>query len=238
MKRTPMIHTLRVSVLLLVLTNIMATTASADEFEDTFGFTPINRPAANPAPTPAPAAPARPVVTPASFTRNAGIPEAGPQVPPPAAAPATAVATGGISDRPTVQTNQAPLQETQQDLDEQLWLFARAGNLPVVRELVQKGASLNITTRFGETPLHAAATFGHAQVVSSLLAQGANVNASTTRGWTPLHSAARFGRPVVANLLKQRGASSQIRTNDLGNKTPIDMAIDKGDLRLARILGY
>lgn len=234
MKRIPMIHTLRVSVLLLVLTNIMATTASADDFADMFGFTATNnRPAANPAPVPA--APALPVITPASFSSNAGIPEAGPQAAPPAA---TAVATGGISDRPTVQTNQAPLQETQEDLDEQLWLFARAGNLPVVMELIQKGANLNITTRYGETPLHAAATFGHVRVVNYLIAQGANVNALTTRGWTPLHSAARFGHPVVANVLKQQGANSLARTSDLGNKTPIEMAVDTGDLRLARILGY
>lgn len=227
MKRTPMIHTLRVSVLLLVLTNLIATTASADDFADTFGFTPVNRPAA----TPAPAAPAaRPVITPASFNSTAA-----PSVP---SANSTAVATAGISDRPTVSTPQAPLQETQQDLDEQLWLFARAGNLPVVMELIQKGANLNIATRYGETPLHAAATFGHVPVVNYLLAQGANVNALTSRGWTPLHSAARFGRPIVANLLKQRGANSFARTSDLGNKTPIDMAIDTGDLRLARILGY
>lgn len=229
-----MIHRLRVSVLLLVLTNLLITTANADEFADTFGFTPINR-AAPASPAPAPAAPARPVVTPASFSRTAGIPEAGPQVAPP---PAASSAAGGISDRPTVSTPQAPLQETQQDLDEQLWLFARAGNLPVVMELIQKGANLNITTRYGETPLHAAATFGHAPVVNYLLSKGANVNALTTRGWTPLHSAARFGRTIVANLLKQRGANSLARTNDLGNKTPIDMAIDAGDLRLARILGY
>jgi ankyrin repeat protein len=127
---------------------------------------------------------------------------------------------------------------SQRDLDDQLWLAALAGNLGMLSELVEKGANPRIATRYGETAIHAAAARGHMQIIEYLAKRGVNINARTTNGWTALHHAVRFGHANVANYLVQAGANPRMPTSDAGQKTPIDIAMDKNDLRMARILGY
>jgi len=137
----------------------------------------------------------------------------------------------------TVDTRPVP-QYTQRDLDEQLWLTALTGNVGALSQLITLGANPRIATRHGETALHAAAARGHLQVVNFLMKSGVSIHARTTNGWTPLHHAARFGHASVANVLVRSGASTQARSSDAGRKTPIEIAVDKGDLRLARIMGW
>ena len=79
---------------------------------------------------------------------------------------------------------------------------------------------------------------GSLPTVVLLVNNGANVNSVTSNGWTPLHHAARFGRADVANFLIQHGANPKIATRDNPPKTPVQMAVDRGDLRIARMLGY
>ncbi|MGB0846641.1 MAG: ankyrin repeat domain-containing protein [Thiolinea sp.] len=140
---------------------------------------------------------------------------------------------------PTVVVDSAPVpQMTQRDLDERLWLTALTGNVGAIVELVEQGANPNIATRYGETAMHAAAARGHLNIVHYLLKKGVSIHSRTTNGWTPLHHAARFGHASVANFLVQSGANPRVPTNDAGHKTPIDIAVEKGDLRTARIMGW
>ena len=55
---------------------------------------------------------------------------------------------------------------------------ARGGNLEVVRELLQHGASVNATTATGHTPLLIACAGSHTEIARSLLEHRADVNAS------------------------------------------------------------
>ncbi|HPY42453.1 MAG TPA: ankyrin repeat domain-containing protein, partial [Thiolinea sp.] len=91
---------------------------------------------------------------------------------------------------------------------------------------------------YGETAIHAAAARWHLQIIQFLAQKGVNINARTSNGWTALHHAVRFGHANVANYLVQAGANPRMPTSDAGQKTPIDLAMDKNDLRMARILGY
>nr|CAA6829136.1 MAG: Unknown protein [uncultured Thiotrichaceae bacterium] len=136
-----------------------------------------------------------------------------------------------------VDTRPVP-QYTQRDLDEQLWLTALTGNVGALSKLVTMGANPKIATSHGETALHAAAARGHLHVVNFLLRSGVSLHSRTSNGWTPLHHAARFGHATIANVLVRSGANPRIPTSDAGRKTPIDIAIDKGDMRMARIMGY
>ncbi len=144
------------------------------------------------------------------------------------------------SDAATITVDERPVpQLTQRDLDEQLWLNALTGNVNALTQLVSLGANPRIATSHGETALHAAAARGHIQVVSFLLRRGGvSIHSQTSNGWTPLHHAARFGHATVANFLVRSGANPRLTTRDAGRKTPIDIALDKGDLRMARILGW
>lgn len=129
-------------------------------------------------------------------------------------------------------------QYSQRDLDEALWMTALSGDINALTLLVREGANPGIATSHGETALHAAAARGHLRVVSFLLQQGVSAHSRTTNGWTPLHHAARFGHVSVANFLVRSGANPHSPTQDAGRKTPIDIALDKHDLRMARVMGW
>lgn len=95
-------------------------------------------------------------------------------------------------------------------LDIWLWMFARRGNLPVVKLLVELGLSVNernseITP---EGPIGSAADAGHLEIVKWLLEHGADIN-HTFRGvrrCMPLFGAARNGHLGVVKLLVEHGA--------------------------------
>lgn len=151
----------------------------------------------------------------------------------------TTLPNAAASSAPTVAADTTPVpQMSQRDLDERLWLSALAGNLGMVTDLVNQGANPRIATRYGETAIHAAAARGHIQIIDFLAKKGVNINARTSNGWTALHHAVRFGHANVANYLVQAGANPRVQASDAGQKTPIDIAMDKNDLRMARILGY
>ena len=63
-----------------------------------------------------------------------------------------------------------------------------------VRKLSELGACVNVSSKSGWTPMHAAATRGHTCTVIRLAALGAHVEARDQHARTPLHLAARWGR--------------------------------------------
>lgn len=128
--------------------------------------------------------------------------------------------------------------QNQRDQNEELWLAALGGNIGRIRGLVEQGADPSFSTRFGETALHAAASRGHLEPLIYLANHGGNVNARTSKGWTPLHHAARFGHSEAVRYLLKMGAIPQARTSDLGNKTPMQMALDSNHVDIAIMLGY
>lgn len=73
---------------------------------------------------------------------------------------------------------------------------------PMLERLLQAGASPNVRTHEGLTPLHLAARTGSVGLCRALLAAGANSSATTPAGDTPLQLA-RLGRhPAVVELLE------------------------------------
>ncbi len=93
-----------------------------------------------------------------------------------------------------------------------LMMAALRQNLPAMRQLVGRGALVNLD---GWTPLHYAATGGNVEAIELLLAQGAAVDARSPNGSTPLMMAARYGSEQGTALLLKRGANPALR-NDQG----------------------
>jgi len=122
---------------------------------------------------------------------------------------------------------------------------AAAGNVPLVRRLIQLGADINATgdTRMSSgsqmTALHEAIKFNRAQVCQVLLESGANPNVMAFGFTTPLHLAFSENREEMANLLLDYGAEpfqGKLFTND--ETTPFELAITRSNGRLtARMLG-
>lgn len=217
------------SLLISVALSSVSVPVLANETEDVFGNFRSNRtvtPPAAPAATPvASAAPApQPAVSPASApAANPPVaPVANANAPQPAAAPA----------------EPEPPPKTAEQLTSEIWDAARSGNTAAVQVALQEGANPNSATHLGETAMHAAVAAGSLSTVIALKNAGGNINAVTSNGWTPLHHAARFRRADIANYLRTQGANPQAYTRDNPPKTPLQMALDNGDMRIARILGY
>lgn len=71
-------------------------------------------------------------------------------------------------------------QDPKQQLNDQLFEAARAGDAELVASLLDKGADVNAKYRYGTTALFKAAERGHAKVVKVLLDRGADATISDT----------------------------------------------------------
>lgn len=65
-------------------------------------------------------------------------------------------------------------------VDEDLLVAARKGDAPAVTSLIEKGAAIETTTPYGQTPLYLAAIAGHEAAVRALLEKGAKANVRDT----------------------------------------------------------
>jgi uncharacterized protein len=114
---------------------------------------------------------------------------------------------------------------------------AKAGDAEAIHVLLAKGADVKLTTKFGMTPLMAAAGLGtkeedttgrkktEAEAIASIklcLDAGADVNAVNNQGDTALHGAAQKGFDQVVQFLADHGAQLDIK--DKKGHTPLDAA--------------
>jgi uncharacterized protein len=115
---------------------------------------------------------------------------------------------------------------------------AKAGDAEAMQALLGKGADPKLATRFGITPLMAAAGLGtkeedttgrkktEAEAIASIklcLAAGVDVNAADLQGDTALHGAAQKGYDQVVQFLVDHGAKLDIK--DKRGHTPLDAAM-------------
>jgi uncharacterized protein len=115
---------------------------------------------------------------------------------------------------------------------------AKAGDTEVMQVLLAKGADVKLTTKFGMTPVMAAAGLGtkeedttgrkktQAEAIASIklcLDAGADVNAVNNQGDTALHGAAQKGFDEVVQFLADHGAKLDVK--DKRGHTPLDAAM-------------
>jgi ankyrin repeat protein len=107
-----------------------------------------------------------------------------------------------------------------------LMLAAAKGHVPLVRVLLEGGASVETTNNDQWTALHYAAFHGHAPVCRLLLDRRARVDTVNISLETPLHVAARKGRWDVVILLVNKGAN--VRLKNKKRQTASDVALSEG----------
>lgn len=110
--------------------------------------------------------------------------------------------------------------------------------LPLIEELINRGADVNAADAQGMTPLHFAAERGTIPIIKTLLDAGANPNAIDDRG-EPLICSAVFGlngdRPaVILSLLAGKPDLSLVSPG--WQKTALELAIHCGHKEIADIL--
>lgn len=124
---------------------------------------------------------------------------------------------------------------------------AKNGNLEIAAALLEAGASVDITSRVGKTPLATAAESGQMGVLELLIAKGANIESIDQIGGTPLLWAAGLSpsADTVAFLIENGGNVNVIDTNGMtpliwaagiGQSSVVKLLIDNGaDLEVAEL---
>jgi ankyrin repeat protein len=87
-----------------------------------------------------------------------------------------------------------------------LVLAVQTGRVGLVKHFLDKGATVNLKTADGNTPLHYAVSSGRQDIVDMLLAKGADVAAKDVNGKTPLKLATQYGLGKIAEDLRKAGA--------------------------------
>jgi ankyrin repeat protein len=111
-----------------------------------------------------------------------------------------------------------------------LMLASIGGYNLAAKELLGKGAQVNLRSSSGETALMMAAFSGYLPLVQTLLARGAEVDARDGYGNTALSGAVLEGYTPVVKALIARGASVNTPWHSGQNQVPL--------LTLARYYGY
>lgn len=70
----------------------------------------------------------------------------------------------------------------------------KENDVPLIKELIERGVDVNIGGQTGESALYWAAMKGFVGCVQVLLEANADVHKATRGGWTPLHMASCTGR--------------------------------------------
>jgi ankyrin repeat protein len=109
---------------------------------------------------------------------------------------------------------------------------AAAGAAPACRQLLDAGASPNVTTLDGRTPLHCVG--GCLEAAQALIAAGAAADTASAIGNTPLHTAAQAGHSAVCCCLLDAGARPDM-LNDAGN-SPLHLAAARGAVDVIKAL--
>jgi ankyrin repeat protein len=98
--------------------------------------------------------------------------------------------------------------------------------------LTNQATDVDISNKFGETPLMIASIEGNLPVVKALV-QGRKAKVDHI-GWTPLHYASAKGQLEIAQYLLANG--SAVDSMSPGNTTPLMMAVQSGNEQLVKLL--
>ena len=111
---------------------------------------------------------------------------------------------------------------------------AKAGNIPEVKRLLEKGVSIEMEDGNGFSALHLAADSGQEMVVRLLLLNGARVEAVAKFGWTALLCASACGHLAVVELLLETGADTSQSLKD--GRSCVMLASSNGHEAVANLL--
>lgn len=89
---------------------------------------------------------------------------------------------------------------------------AKSGDIELVRDLLRRGASVEMTSQKGKTALHYAAANGHVEIVKLLIEAGSDVNLRDNEWHTPLMLAAIYGCNHTVQALLANGADPLMKT--------------------------
>ena len=115
-----------------------------------------------------------------------------------------------------------------------LHFAAEAGQIDVVKYLIDTRDDVDSKNTRGETPLRFAASNGHLQVADLLIANGANVNTKDSSGYSPLSRAIWNKERDMVKLLVSKGADVNVTGED--DWTFLHYVVRNNDRELVELL--
>jgi uncharacterized protein len=107
-------------------------------------------------------------------------------------------------------------------------------NTPAAQALISRSINVNAKDENGSTPLHYAANHNDLEMLELLLRNGADVSIEDKHGntalWTAVHGA--HGKYDLVDSLLRHGASLYARKKNKYQRSPLDLATQKGDAKL------
>src|SRR5579862_5775881 len=128
-------------------------------------------------------------------------------------------ATGNAVSASTGRGRRAPGREPDGGGLTALVYAARTGSIDAARALLEGGADVNQTTRYGWSPLLAATQNSNYKMATFLIEHGANVNLANKGGWTPLY--------LAVDNRNIEGGDYPVRTADMDSLAYITYLLDK-----------
>lgn len=124
---------------------------------------------------------------------------------------------------------------THPNLNAQLLVAAREGNVAFAKQALANGAAPDSRNRFGDTPLIIAAKRGNTELARTMIDAGANVNQqSVTERATALMAASLGGHVDIVRMLLERKADANVA--DRVGKTAMVYASGSGHTRIVEML--
>ena len=120
------------------------------------------------------------------------------------------------------------------DGDTPLRISATVNSTAVARVLLDHGADVNESNKFGSVPLHRTAWYNATAMMNLLIERGGLIDAKNKYGGTPLHWAAWQDSSEAAKLLIAHGADINIGNNQ--GDTPLHYAAKQNSTEVAKIL--
>jgi serine/threonine-protein phosphatase 6 regulatory ankyrin repeat subunit B len=115
-----------------------------------------------------------------------------------------------------------------------LMVSSRQGYIKIVEILIEHNANINQIDKEGFAALIFAAGYSmDPKVIYTLIKKGADINSKTITGVTPLMQASWFGLYENVKILIKNNADKTITYN---GKTPLDVAIEKGNKDIIMLL--
>lgn len=112
------------------------------------------------------------------------------------------------------------------------------GYAKIVSNLLQSGASVDLTEANGQTPLFFASKHGHTEIVELLLDANADVNRVDEDGRTALMLAAKYGHSAICTLLleKVEPGGRTVNCTNSENRTALTFAAKQGHVAVVESL--
>lgn len=106
--------------------------------------------------------------------------------------------------------------------------------MDTVKQMIEEGAKIEATDKFGDTPLLKATYWGHLKICELLIDNGADLEAEDDEGSTPIIVACLNGHVDIVNLLLDKGANMSAKDEE--GFTPLHLACNEGHIDIVKIL--